>query len=226
MFVEPGEWSESASAALQAKFVSTYGGQHERLKWMGVQVQLGPSVEAGATTISDERVRLWRADRQAMVQFAKDICALNVFPPYRQFEEHLPDLQSFVTAYLDMAKPIAIRALGQRYVNRIELPGDADLATFFNIRPALPSSTPRRAFSLMFDAEPLEPGSLVVTLTHQGVTEGKSIFLLDLYAQSNAIIVSTWSDVERWQRDAHLAINRWFEMAITDVARNLFSNPS
>ena len=115
--------------------------------------------------------------------------------------------------------------LGQRYINKVILPRTGDAKTYFAIYPRLPAKVAHEhpPFSMQVQIAPLKSsGQVVLTLTYQGRDKDSPIYILDLYARSGQPVAADWDAIETWQREAHAAIKRCFELAITPKSRKLF----
>ena len=227
VFAVPTQWSEETQQAIETAFRGEYSGKREVLKPMELHFQMGPGLALRGfnTEHEPDRLRLWTPDSDRMVQFAPNMCALNVLPTYSHYVDYRPELERLAKMYLDLAQPTATATLGQRYVNRVSLPADGTPDRYFGVYPAVPESIGSRnpPFSMQVEVETLEAGgNVVLTLTSMGAEDGHPVYVLDLYARSHARGPATWDDIRRWQDEAHEALKAAFEMSITEDARALF----
>jgi len=226
VFATPTQWPEAAEQAIEEALRRDYAGKREVLKPLGLRFQMGPGLALqGATTEEPERIRLWTPDGDRMVQFARNMCALNVLPPYRHYGDYVPELERLTGLYLDKARPSAAVVLGQRYINKVRLPRGGTPESFFEIYPALPPHVRSRhpPLSMQVEIETLEAGgNVVLTLTAKGLEEDHPVYVLDIYARTEEAAPPTWDRIRQWHEAAHGAVISAFELAITDRARELF----
>jgi uncharacterized protein (TIGR04255 family) len=227
VFAVPTRWSEETQEIIEAAFREVYSGKREVLKPVGLHFQMGPglALQGLKTEHEPDRVRLWTPDGDRMVQFAPNMCALNVLPEYLHYEDHRPELERLSKLYLELAEPTAIAPLGQRYINRVRLPVGGRPDSFFTVYPAVPEEIAGRnpPFSMQVEIQTLGVGgNVVLTLTAKGMEDGNPVYVLDVYARSQGPGPATWDYVRGWQDQAHEAVMAAFELAITDAARELF----
>ena len=226
LFGEPTAWTEDSGPAFEAAFKGTYGGKRSRLRGIGLHVQMGPgvSLQQGVRE-QPERIQMWNAESTRMIQFASNMCAFNVLPPYTHYVDYLAEIRRLAEAFVDRAKPASLASIGQRYINRILLPPGAPPEKYFEIYPALPERVRKRhpPFSMQVVAKELElGGQVVLTLTAQGDDADRPVYILDAYAQSAPGLEPAWAAILAWHDEAHAAIKECFELSITDESRELF----
>ncbi len=227
VFAVPTKWSEETPEIIETAFREVYSGKREVLKPVGLHFQMGPglALQGLKTEQEPDRVRLWTPDGDRMVQFAPNMCALNILPEYLHYEEHRPELERLTKKYLELAEPTATAQLGQRYINRVRLPVGGRPDNFFKVYPAVPEEIGGRnpPFSMQVEIQTLGVGgNVVLTLTAKGVEDGHPVYVLDVYARSQAPGPASWDYIREWQDEAHEAVKAAFEMAITEAARDLF----
>ena len=227
VFAASTSWSEEANRYIESAFRDQYSGKREVLQPFGLHFQMGPglALQGLKREQEPERVRLWTPDGGRMVQFAPNMCALNILPKYSHYIEYRPELEHLALMYLDVAQPEAVALLGQRYINKVVLPEDGTPERFFSVYPAVPENIRRRnpPFSMQVEVESLGVGgNVVLTLTARGLEDGCPVYVLDLYARSQAPGPPSWDYIRDWQDGAHGAVKAAFEMAITEDARVLF----
>lgn len=227
VFATPTRWPEEGARSVESAFTPTFSGKREILRPVGLQLQMGPglALKGLVQEPEPERIRLWTPDGGRMVQFAPNMCALNILPEYSHYIEYRAELERLTSLYLDLARPTTVGLLGQRYINKVVLPVDSTPEKFFSVYPAVPEHIRGRnpPFSMQVEVETLGVGgNLVLTLTSKGLEDGCPVYVLDLYARSEAPCPPDWAFIGSWQDESHKAIMAAFEMAITDDARRLF----
>jgi uncharacterized protein (TIGR04255 family) len=213
---------------LQARFGREYP-KLERLPGVEVQLKLDPAGPSAMPTGKQrDRYRLWNAAKSRLLQFAEDMCAFNALAPYSHYEEYLPDIKQFFDAYALECKATDLRHLGQRYVNRIFLPSEEAAAEdYLTLYPALPRGAIPIArhppVSLQVGTQQLSRGQVTISLHYAGKDGLRPVYFLDLYAHWTDNLKSdfSWTSVKTWQDEAHEAVKRAFEAAITERCRKL-----
>jgi len=213
-------------AEMQAELRASYDGEggptpsSGALMWNFVNRTVMPSPAR-----TPDRFRAWTADRARTALVGHDLCAFNAMAPYTHFLDYLPAMESLFRAYAKHANAPSVAFLGQRYINRISLPTDADPSDYFTVYPKVPADWPRtslhRPFSMQILTEELETGHVVVTLAMQ--QQNPPIYFLDIYARTNndPEIAFEWEPARDWQARAHEAVKRAFEFTITDRCRTI-----
>jgi uncharacterized protein (TIGR04255 family) len=227
-FVHPRKWTPSAAERMTKLFSLGYSGKTELIRsTTGFQLSISPDGQSlQPLDAAPDRIRLWKADKSAMVQFAADMCAFNALPPYQGFPEHMPEFKKLFEAFLAESQAQAIKVLGQRYINRVRLPGpDADPANYFAVYPKRNWSGAdgelHPPFAMQIQTSKLSSGQVVMNLAYEGLKDGEPVYLLDLYARggSDEKVALEWPAVEAWQREAHQVIFSSLEAALTNVAK-------
>lgn len=223
-------WKVGSMERVLAKFPE-FASHEERLQDVGLQMQMGADGVVRRTTQEPrERVRRWNETKTLAIQFGRHMCAHNVLgTAYVHFEpDHVATIERVVHAYLDEAKPEMLAWIGQRYINRIEIPAGDDPVEYFTIYPRLAETlTGHRPFALQLETETFPAGRVTVSLRSspdEVVTLGKPVvYMLDIYARSEEgeIPVDPLALIT-WYRKAHDAISRSFELSITDNSRRMF----
>ncbi|MCU1282455.1 MAG: hypothetical protein JWM53_6001 [bacterium] len=186
--------------------------------------QIGPAgVKTPPPTVVP-RTRLWTADKKRMFQFGQDLCAFNALAPYTSYYDYLPAMRPLVEFYAARTRATSVLFLGQRYLNQILLPDvQADPADYFAMYPRI--KTRHQPFAMQLGGGGVMHGNTVLSLVFQGLDAGvRPRYLLDIYVRTsdNPPIAFQWDEMQAWQDNAHQAVLRAFEEAITDTCRGLF----
>jgi len=173
-----------------------------------------------------DRAQFYNETETALVQVNAHFLAVNHLKPYPSWAEFLPLIKKGLDAYVQVASPGAMRRVGLRYINRIELPGGrVDLGDYFEFRPYLGRSIPPDyvdsivGITIPFD----DPGGLLrVQLTKETSTAEKIPMILDLDHFQPECEGMALDKVVDWVDRAHDNIETLFEACITDRTRQLF----
>ncbi|MFL5347547.1 MAG: TIGR04255 family protein [Hyalangium sp.] len=219
----PG-WSQLSEQQLEQNLKASFSGQRETLEPVGVDILLGPRGVSHSPVQGAKRVRLWSEDKGSLVQFSQEMAALNVLlAGYSSYASVVPQLENVVRAYLSASQPTRLAWIGQRYLNKIELPTAAsEASTYFHYYPRVPAVGIHRPFALQVVSEVFDGGEVVLNLTFKGKHGERPIYFLGIYARSNVEIEPRLETIMRWQTTAHEAIRRSFTAALTDSCRQLF----
>ena len=191
-----------------------------------VELELGPAGPRVQQT--QPRHRLWSADGKTLAQFAKDMFAFNALSPYRHYREYEAGIGAVFETYVSRAMPRAFRFIGQRYINHITLPAkDSHPADYFSVYPRL--ATRGRIFAAQIQTDELPNGAVVLNLAFQGSdSDDRPTFALDLYARTSrgADIPVEWPAAKSWHDEAHEAILRAFQLALTPKGHEFLGRTS
>lgn len=165
--------------------------------------------------------------RNYLIQFAYNMCALNVFKPYLHYEpEYLPLIKKLFDFYIYHAQPQSFKLTGQRYINYITLPPHSSPQEFFTFYPEFApqfQEQTRPRFSMQIEYQHLSKGSLMLSLNQDLTTSTDELsFFLDIYARCDEPIEANWEALSQWHHEAHQAIQNGFEQSITNQSRQLF----
>jgi uncharacterized protein (TIGR04255 family) len=209
---------------LRAELGTIYSGRTDQLTFGGVKVQVSKGQASTVSMPLPPRRRMWTPDGSRLVQFASDLFVFNALAPYSHYVDYLPAMEDLFSRYSARAQPDGTRFLGHRYINQIQLPAEARPRDYFGVYPEIPAhmpAPPHPPFALNLQTEPLSPGQVMMTLSFKGIEAEKPTYLLDIYARTpdDPQISFNWPEVRAWHDNAHEAVKRGFEFAITDQCR-------
>jgi uncharacterized protein (TIGR04255 family) len=79
----------------------------------------------------------------AIVQFKVDGFTFNKLEPYTTWEEVFGEADRLWRIYVQIARPLEISRVAVRYINRLRLPGPAELSQYLEAPPVLPPPIPQ-----------------------------------------------------------------------------------
>ena len=88
-----------------------------------------------------QAVQLYSADDRQLVQVRRGGFSFNRLAPYSTFDEYAPVICKAWDAFTDLVKPVQVRRIALRYINRISLPapqGRVNLGEYLVHPPSLP----------------------------------------------------------------------------------------
>ena len=198
-------------------------------------VNLTPDAQAGAQVRRGVDGYGYRtADHREIVQFRRHGFSFNRLAPYASFDDYLPEIMRMWRAYVELAKPLTIKTLRLRYVNRIELDvpnsGTVNLDEYFHIGPKQPRDTGMALFGAysqvsLFDAQSNVRANLVLATAE--FTRQRLVVVLD-----NAVDVTSslpepddHAGVQQLFQTLRTTKNRVFRGALTDQCIQMFQSP-
>jgi uncharacterized protein (TIGR04255 family) len=149
--------------------------------------------------------------------------------PYTGWGRFKPAILRAVEAYTKVAGPSAIRRLGLRYINRIEIQEKSEvrIEDYLLAVPKVPDDLPQLFGSWAQRVEiPLLEAAGVLILQSGSVRaeeEKTAAFMLDLDFVTRIQQPLPLDEAETRLEIAHAEVERAFEACITDEARKLFS---
>ncbi len=153
----------------------------------------------------------------------------NPLRPYTSLDEYLPEIRRTWELFLGLVKPLQIRKIGLRYVNRILLPAAGNrvqLDEFLKIGPHLPDEEGMifAGFIHQHSAVETATGNRVNTvLMSQPKEDTKLPLIFDIEALRNVQVEPTdWSAIEAIIASLRLLKNRVFADTLTERCLKLF----
>ena len=137
---DPTQWKDQASNSLRD--------QYPRLTLMyreDFQFEAQPkNVPALTHSRAVDNLRFHSTDDKALVQFRALGYSFNRLAPYPGFGNLLPEIQRTWGIYCGISRPLRVKEVRQRYINRLLLPlsnGKLSFADFLHHHPTLPFQT-------------------------------------------------------------------------------------
>ncbi len=169
-------------------------------------------------------------DEGKIVQVRSDGLSFNKMAPYGGFDDYVPEIQWAWDQFLRLAKPLLVRNVHLRYINRILLPqGDSrqSLEGYLELGPRLPDEYEFELGGFLAQYAALERGTdnrVTVSLATQA-PEGNTLpVVLDIEAaHPGEIEPNDWDTLLNTLRSLRAAKNRAFAGALKKEALELFS---
>lgn len=227
LFAQPdpsSTWPPSLVANAKASFPD-YQFHEERLRDLGVRLQVTDQVLKQAPLEARDRVRLWDSAHHRAIQFGPHMCAHNVLASaYTHFDDHRRAIGDVFRFYLDHVGPEGIAWIGQRYINVVRTPlNDHDVAQYFEIYPRLPQRLAggHRPLAVQIETVKLKrgTGTAMVNLSLQSTTQHEAIYVLDIYARSSGEVPRDVDALLSWQTEAHEAVWTSFDLSVSEKCK-------
>ncbi len=171
------------------------------------------------------------ADEKQLVQFRPNGYSFNRLAPYSSLDDYLQEIEASWRTFLKLAKPVLIRKVGIRMINRILLPmpdGKLDFGEFLQVPPRLPSIGEKLVFlgfldqHLAIDAE--TENRVTIVKTTQPPEDGKLPLILDIDAfQLCQAVPEDWNGLLARINSLRTLKNQIFQHTLTPQCLNLFS---
>lgn len=219
---EGAAWPEEIYDTLAERFPG-FGHRTERLS-LGAQTwRYGEDLGSPPALGEPARVCTYNEEASRAVQVGPGVCVYNVMPPYGHYEDHMPMFRRVIGAYLDADHPSAIASCAQHYVNEFRFARAERPCTFFRFYPPLPDELQQRHAPVLVEVQPLsfEGGLVRVILRRYDVSDDTATYVMHLHAESVGEIPASVESVIQWNNRAHTALNRAFDMSVTDDCRKL-----
>ena len=200
-----------------------------RKQQAGLGIQLRPTEKGVEHKIepAPPRVQFLNQGETALVQLAPDLLVVNQLKPYPGWIKFKSLIIDTFNVYREIANPKGIKRIGLSYINIFEFTSkNLRLDEYFNYYPFIPETMPKALSSFLVRSEfPYSDEKEVLILQLASIIPRDpdlSSLVLDLdYAMIAPEYISL-DDIEGWVEKAHDEIERTFETAINDKARDLF----
>ena len=191
--------------------------------------------EEPKTVSMSQRVGLLRfrsTDEKQLVQIRAEGYSFHRLAPYGSLDEYLPEVERTWGIFRDLTRPVQIRSIVLRYINRILLPvtdGRLPLGEYLRVLPHVEDSDLTfTGFVNQHSATDIATGHRVnITLVMEPAKEDRLPIILDIEA-----VDPQSRSPEEWERvrEAILSLrglkNRVFERTLTPTCLNLFRQQS
>jgi uncharacterized protein (TIGR04255 family) len=191
-----------------------------------------PQLDVRAAT---DAFQLFSETEQQLVQVRRGGYSFNRFRPYKVLDEYLPEIERTWKIFVDLLSPGAIRRIGLRFINQIDLPpaeGIGDLGEYLNL-----GSRPPEDLSLKFTSV-LNEYSAVEDITGNEVKVRLAIreqdvpppwrrempvpVILDIAGSQRGSDAQAWENIEPTIQSLRRMDNAIFRSSLTELCLNLF----
>lgn len=229
-FAPGGDWDPTYPSLLYARVRNKYAGKSREQKLVNVEpnpTAIQGKGAAGMTVNEITRLQFVTPDEKLVLGVYPDNLSVSAIRPYPGWEIFRPAIADALTAYSDIATPAAVRRIGVRYINIVEVDGDIDalLGCFAEKPSALPGSNSHitnfsSRYEYLYTDEPIR---VMVTMARilGAANKPSSVFDIETSMDWGAEplpLEQTMSRVDELRRRERVV----FESLITDRARELF----
>ncbi len=233
---EPGrDWDLTVPGKLQAKLGNKYTGKPQQGKVVEVELD---TQKGGSPNLRYRegfaKVQLVTKDGKRMVGVGQDVLSIHMLRPYQDpsnpeasgWDEFKPRIATALKAYESVSKPVGVRRIGIRYINKIVVP-EKNVKVEEYLKCALPvvNGLPDRLSNFMSRVDyAYEDGvHLVLSQGLAGAQTDHIGFLLDLDVIWETAEPVALDEALKKTQDLRIRERDAFESVITDKARELFN---
>lgn len=187
------------------------------------QNELMPSIKKGGVA----RLQFLREDETALIQIGQNLLVVNQLRPYPTWGKFQEMIKSGLAIYRDVANPKALKRIGLRYINRLEIPeAEVRIEDYILAVPTIPELIPQVFATWIQRVEiPFEDSNGLMVMQSGLIKHeepNKVVFLLDLDFIILDVRKIKLENATDWLEKAHDAVEKTFEVCITDKSRALF----
>jgi uncharacterized protein (TIGR04255 family) len=224
-FKPSSKWDFTVLGRFYEKIKNDFPEKENRLM-MGAKMEI--TATATATLDLGPFIKFLRPDKSAIVEAGPDFLSIHYLAPYSAWNEFKSNILDILNKYKRITKPNGFQRIGLRYVNRVDLKGDAiRLTDYFRVFVALPNELPQNYNAVSVRTEiPYEDGRdhLVVILNNVPPRENYTLSLmLDFDYATSASDAVKLNQVAAWLENAHNVIESAFDASLTDRCKQMFA---
>ncbi len=172
-------------------------------------------------------------DRKQIVQVRSQGFSFNRLAPYSSLDEYLPEMKRTWSIFTSIIRPIRVRMVKLRYINRILLPlvkNKLDLDKYLKLGPRLPEEDKLTLSSFMNRnvAVDVETGHQVtIILASQAIQENQLPVIFDIEVVNNeSVDLSNWDLILQQIQSLRNLKNRVFEHSLQSKYLELSNDES
>jgi uncharacterized protein (TIGR04255 family) len=184
--------------------------------------EVTPSIKGGMG-----RMQFLREDETALIQVGPNLLVVNQLRPYSTWGKFQKMIKSCLAVYRDVANPKALKRIGLRYINRLEIPeAEVRIEDYILAVPTIPEPVPQVFATWAQRVEIPFANSNGMMVIQSGLSKHedptKLVFIIDLDFITLNVKEINLENSTNWLEKAHDAVEKTFEACITDKSRVLF----
>jgi uncharacterized protein (TIGR04255 family) len=223
-------------AAIQDRAKQAFSGWYPRARRQMTQRHefSAAATEAGGVAVRHlvSGLQFLSADERQIVQIRPEGYSFNRLAPYGSLDEYLPGIEWSWGRFREITRPVQIRGIGLRYINRMLLPmdgGQIDLPAYLNVTPLVPDRETLEfvGFLNQSSAVETETGNRVnITLATQPAEDERLPIIFDIEVSNPGVrSPEEWQGIREAIESLRRLKNRVFERTLTQRCLNLFQQP-
>ncbi len=183
--------------------------------------EISQSVKGGIA-----RMQFLREDEHALVQVGPNLLGVSHLKPYPTWGKFQEMIINGLAVYRDVANPKALKRIGLRYINRLEIPqSQIRIEDYILAVPSIPEPVPQVFATWLQRVEIPFVDANGLMVIQSGLLKQEDpnviVFVLDLDFITLDVRKINLDNTVEWVRQAHDEIERTFEACITDNTRGL-----
>lgn len=210
---------------MQDALGAEYSGNPGEQRLRSITLTADPSPVPQTDTLF--RVHLPTADQKRLLAIGPDALSVNILKPYTSWEDDFrPRIKAALDAYWRIARPLSVKQIGVRYINRIIVPAAGGGATKWFTTSAMKSSIAGTDLvHFAHSDENLLPDRTKIIVNHLTIVPDRPqdvAFLLDIDAVWDATPITDRAEIDAKIEALHTLEGDVFEVLITEDARSIF----
>lgn len=174
-------------------------------------------------------LQFFTPDEKQIIQFRAEGYSFNKLAPYSSLDDYIPEIERTWQIYRELVRPIQIRRIGLRFINRIPLPaikGGVELTEYMHLNRPLPDDDTLEFVGFLNQHSAVETGTgnqVNITLVMQPLEDGTLPIIFDIDAfRLLAVAPDDWDAVRKTINSLRVLKNRVFKRTLTPKCLNLF----
>lgn len=225
-FVASDAWDVFSPGRIYDELREEYRGEVRQVANSGIEIVQGPGGPSFRLLEEDARTELATLERKRLVRFGPSALSVHMLSPYPGWEDFRSRIETAYEVYVRTVGPKAIRRIGVRYINRIELKeAEVTLSEYFVNPPDLPDELDFtiNSFLMRLETSKSDGTRLVETFASAPGSEIPAIVLdLDVIREWEDRDVPPTADYLKHILEVRAIEREAFEALITDKAREVF----
>jgi uncharacterized protein (TIGR04255 family) len=221
---------DAAGAEIRASVQDAYPKMRQQLVQEHQITQQGKASPEFMVRQGLQALQFLTDDEKQIIQFRVGGFSFNKLAPYSRLDDYLPEIERTWGLFLKIARPVVIRKIGLRTINRISLPlaeGRVKLEDYLNTCPRLPDEEALMFTGFLNHHMALESQTgnrvnIVPTTMEAGPECLPLILDIDAFRPCQ-LDPSSWGEMLEIQKSLRSLKNRVFRNTLTERCLNLFS---
>lgn len=203
--------------------------QKRFLHEMQVKATAGAAPEVTTARHGVHALMFYAADQRQIVQLRPQGYSFNRLAPYSSLDDYLPEIERTWRIFCDLARPVKVRTVRLRYINKLPLPaegGDVDFERFLKLGPRLPADIQLKLsgfFSHQSAVDPETGNAVNIAIATQPREGDRQPVILDIEAyRSIDAEPADWASIVASIQSLRALKNTVFEWSLTQPCLDLF----
>lgn len=220
-------------ASLESSSRAAFLDQYPKFQTQFMQELQFETKNEGAAKVTShhgvQALQFLQDDGKQLVQVRAQGFSFNRLAPYGSLDDYLPEMERTWRLFVDIAKPVQIRVIRLRYINRILLPmtsGRVELNDYLALGPHLPDEGSLTFIGFVNQHSAVEAGTgnqVNVVLATQPQENDRLPIIFDIQAFNSEDAETTdWVLIQSRIQSLRRLKNLVFKKTVTEKCLNLF----